>query len=329
MPPKRKAAGAAAKRTKKQAVQTNDTSIPEDESKYIELRLLTAAKGLELDQIKANTGVFQLDAVDGAPGAVEKVVIARGMPQKVVNAVLSITGDRPPRLVVSESVIASTKIDTREDLQESISVSRTNLPLSNDRSVLVTGDGASVLAQLGEIFGEADQSLFPSVPYTPMAVAGTYGHPETFRRQALNAALASANLYINGDADVKHPAANAAATNGSATTAAAGGSAVTLTDVVNVGTQAGLQLAKQQLQMVPAGQTVTQNIAIPSDMVGAIIGKGGTKINEIRALSNANIKINEVQNEASPERGVMLIGTPEANQTALTLIFQRIDAERR
>jgi heterogeneous nuclear rnp K-like protein 2 len=45
-------------------------------------------------------------------------------------------------------------------------------------------------------------------------------------------------------------------------------------------------------QPVLAGQPLTQQIFIPNDMVGAIIGKGGAKINEIRSLSGAVIKIN-------------------------------------
>lgn len=35
----------------------------------------------------------------------------------------------------------------------------------------------------------------------------------------------------------------------------------------------------------------TQNISIPSDMVGCIIGRGGTKITEIRRLSGSKISI--------------------------------------
>ncbi|KAG8790104.1 hypothetical protein FRC17_009015, partial [Serendipita sp. 399] len=44
---------------------------------------------------------------------------------------------------------------------------------------------------------------------------------------------------------------------------------------------------------VPAGPLQTQQIYIPNDLVGCIIGKGGSKINEIRQSSQSQIKIME------------------------------------
>ncbi|KAG4302404.1 hypothetical protein PCK1_001386 [Pneumocystis canis] len=75
----------------------------------------------------------------------------------------------------------------------------------------------------------------------------------------------------------------------------------------------------QQSQPAP-GQPITQQIFIPNDMVGAIIGKGGTKINEIRQLSGSHIKINEPADN-SAERLVTITGTPECNQMALYMLY--------
>jgi poly(rC)-binding protein 2/3/4 len=71
------------------------------------------------------------------------------------------------------------------------------------------------------------------------------------------------------------------------------------------------------------GQPITQQIFIPNDMVGAIIGKGGQKINEIRQLSGSVIKINEPQDNNN-ERLVMITGTAESNQMALYMLYQRL-----
>lgn len=71
------------------------------------------------------------------------------------------------------------------------------------------------------------------------------------------------------------------------------------------------------------GQPLTQQIYIPNDMVGAIIGKGGAKINEIRHLSGSVIKINEPQ-ESSNERLVTITGTQECNQMALYMLYSRL-----
>jgi heterogeneous nuclear rnp K-like protein 2 len=71
------------------------------------------------------------------------------------------------------------------------------------------------------------------------------------------------------------------------------------------------------------GQPITQQIYIPNDMVGAIIGKGGQKINEIRTLSGSVIKINEPQ-ENSNDRLVTITGTQEQNQMALYMLYTRL-----
>ncbi|KAK5105653.1 hypothetical protein LTR62_002630 [Meristemomyces frigidus] len=74
--------------------------------------------------------------------------------------------------------------------------------------------------------------------------------------------------------------------------------------------------------MIP-GQPITQQIFIPNDMVGAIIGKGGAKINEIRQLSGSVIKINEPQDNNN-ERLVTITGTQECNQMALYMLYSRL-----
>lgn len=58
-------------------------------------------------------------------------------------------------------------------------------------------------------------------------------------------------------------------------------------------------------------------------MVGAIIGKGGAKINEIRQLSGSVIKINEPQDNSN-ERLVTITGTAECNQMALYMLYSRL-----
>lgn len=58
----------------------------------------------------------------------------------------------------------------------------------------------------------------------------------------------------------------------------------------------------------------TQNISIPADMVGCIIGKGGSKITEIRRLSGSRISIAKVAHDESGERLFTIAGTPEANE---------------
>lgn len=54
-----------------------------------------------------------------------------------------------------------------------------------------------------------------------------------------------------------------------------------------------------------------QKISIPSDMVGCIIGRGGTKINEIRRLSGSRINIAKTAHDETGERMFVISGLPE------------------
>ncbi|CEG63277.1 Putative KH domain RNA-binding protein [Rhizopus microsporus] len=72
----------------------------------------------------------------------------------------------------------------------------------------------------------------------------------------------------------------------------------------------------------------TQNISIPADMVGCIIGKGGAKIAEIRRLSGSRISIAKMPHDETGERMFTIQGTPEANERALYLLYEQLENEK-
>ena len=76
------------------------------------------------------------------------------------------------------------------------------------------------------------------------------------------------------------------------------------------------------------GQIRTQNISIPSDMVGCIIGRAGTKITEIRRLSGSKISIAKGPHDDTGERMFTIQGTPEANEKALYLLYNQLESEK-
>ncbi|TCD66183.1 hypothetical protein EIP91_001677 [Steccherinum ochraceum] len=90
----------------------------------------------------------------------------------------------------------------------------------------------------------------------------------------------------------------------------------------------------------PPQQLQTQQIYIPNDLVGCIIGKGGAKINEIRHMSASNIKIMEpgavgvgVNGAPAPaggegERLVVITGQPANIQMAVQLLYHRLEQEK-
>lgn len=72
----------------------------------------------------------------------------------------------------------------------------------------------------------------------------------------------------------------------------------------------------------------TQNISIPSDMVGCIIGRGGTKISDIRKNSGARISIAKAPHDETGERMFTITGSPAANEKALYLLYENLEAEK-
>lgn len=74
-----------------------------------------------------------------------------------------------------------------------------------------------------------------------------------------------------------------------------------------------------------SGRSQTQEIIVPNEIVGTIIGKQGTTINEIRQHSQAMIKIAEAE-EGSKDRKVIITGSP-ASISAATYLINTIRAK--
>jgi heterogeneous nuclear rnp K-like protein 2 len=72
----------------------------------------------------------------------------------------------------------------------------------------------------------------------------------------------------------------------------------------------------------------TQNISIPADMVGCIIGRQGTKITEIRRSSGARISIAKAPHDETGERMFTIMGSAQANEKALYLLYENLEAEK-
>ncbi|KAI1326355.1 kh domain protein RNA-binding protein [Xylariaceae sp. FL0255] len=72
----------------------------------------------------------------------------------------------------------------------------------------------------------------------------------------------------------------------------------------------------------------TQNISIPADMVGCIIGRAGSKISEIRKTSGARISIAKAPHDETGERMFTIMGTAKANENALFLLYENLEAEK-
>ncbi|KAJ5826090.1 hypothetical protein N7474_003228 [Penicillium riverlandense] len=236
------------------------------------------------------------------------------------------------------------------------------LPLSTERSLVILGVADAVhiatyyvavtlVEQLTERFGGPAASAYATrsggpagavpggmqvVPYVPQPAGGQYGHPDTFKRHHPHPNRAQAGAYgvpyMHGQ-PAPTPVGQPAMPYGAAPHTPYAGAGPHQPAPYTAGPQPSPNRgAPQQAPQAPVGgampgQPLTQQIYIPNDMVGAIIGKGGAKINEIRHLSGSVIKINEPQ-ESSNERLVTITGTQECNQMALYMLYSRLESEK-
>ncbi|XP_064160342.1 poly(rC)-binding protein 4 isoform X1 [Anguilla rostrata] len=96
--------------------------------------------------------------------------------------------------------------------------------------------------------------------------------------------------------------------------------------------QQGLTPMGQQAPILPAGietntQTTSQELLIPNDLIGSIIGRQGTKINEIRQVSGAQIKIGS-QLDSTSDRHVTITGSPISINLAQYLITSCLETAK-
>jgi heterogeneous nuclear rnp K-like protein len=260
-----------------------------------------------------------------------------------------------PHILIG-SIIGKSGVRIREIQEASgarLNASDSCLPLSTERSLVILGVADAVhiatyyvavtlVEQLTERFGGPAASAYATrsggpagvvpggmqvVPYVPQPAGGQYGHPDTYKRHQQQPGRAPGAGYGSAQmqAQQPYPPQPGAIHYGNSPRQGYTGA----------GPHQPSPYPQQHAQPTPhgqpaqptggalPGQPLTQQIFIPNDMVGAIIGKGGAKINEIRHLSGSVIKINEPQDNSN-ERLVTITGTQECNQMALYMLYARL-----
>ncbi|KAF2011746.1 eukaryotic type KH-domain (KH-domain type I) [Aaosphaeria arxii CBS 175.79] len=271
----------------------------------------------------------------------------------------------PMRLLIPHiligSIIGKGGVRIREIQEASnakLNASDTMLPNSGERSLVVLGVADAIhiavyyvaqtlVEQLSERFGGPAASQYATrtggaanvvpggmsvQPYVPQPAGGQYQQPANFRRHEQHAQRTPSNSGYGmpyGQHPHQQPAQPAMPYGAGSPSRGPYGAAMPQQAGPYGGHHAGAPVAhaapNQPVQM--PGQPLTQQIYIPNDMVGAIIGKGGAKINEIRQLSGSVIKINE-PTDNSNERLVTITGTQECNQMALYMLYSRLESEK-
>ncbi|XP_060678330.1 poly(rC)-binding protein 3-like isoform X2 [Hemiscyllium ocellatum] len=185
--------------------------------------------------------------------------------------------------------------EIRESTGAQVQVAGDMLPNSTERAITIAGTPASIIEcakQICVVILESSPKGI-TVPYRPKPVSA----PVIF---------AGGQAYtIQGQFAIPHP------------------------DLTKLH-----QLAMQQTPFTPVGQTSpgysgldstqtsSHEIAIPNDLIGCIIGRQGSKINEIRQMSGAQIKISNPV-EGSTDRQITITGSPANISLAQYLINAR------
>lgn len=207
--------------------------------------------------------------------------------------------------------------EIREVTNAAIQVAPDVLPNSTERVVTISGTVDSLRKC-------AYQICIIILESPPKGYTITY-RPKPAISPMLLAAAASASqaaaAYNNIPAQLlsTHPDVNRflVANNPLAAAAAFNPTANNIRAAAAVGQAAALSAAAANQSAISS-----QEMVIPNGLIGCVIGKGGSKINEIRQLSGANIKISNSE-EGFKNRTITISGTPEAISVAQYLITAR------
>ncbi|XP_050343400.1 poly(rC)-binding protein 3 isoform X3 [Nymphalis io] len=94
---------------------------------------------------------------------------------------------------------------------------------------------------------------------------------------------------------------------------------------------AGSQLrTSNQTRNTPATNQQSHEMTVPNELIGCIIGKGGTKIAEIRQISGAMIRISncEEREGGSTDRTITISGNPDSVALAQYLINMSVELQK-
>ncbi|VVC24568.1 Hypothetical protein CINCED_3A004434 [Cinara cedri] len=211
--------------------------------------------------------------------------------------------------------------EIREASGAMVNVASDLLPNSTERTVSISGSADAITEAIHQICIVMLETpgRGPTVAYRPLV---TQPGPVVFCSGQAYTLQGSLAIPAVGDASASNTALNTIASIAPNLIAGSG------LDPSVLAALAGSQLRGGGVSSKNSQQNITHEMAIPNDIIGCIIGKGGTKIAEIRRISGAMIRIsNTEEHEASGkmERAITISGQPDAVNVAKTLINLSID----
>lgn len=280
-------------------------------------------QGLKIKHIQDTSGVRMVASKEMLPSSTERIVEVQGTVQGIEVAVEEIG-----RCLVEDWERGQGTILYHPGLE-------------------VAGPGVLAAGGEGGLQPQGGRRI-STAPGAPMALTPNQSHRKS---------------NVNGSGPGSSPSAAVASAAAAAASAASAASAAGVPSAAAVNPGGGLagNGASSPAQVVD-GETRIQNISIPSDMVGCIIGvsatlpalslslsspfaflslislarwccrcpqqKGGSKITEIRRLSGSRISIAKAPHDETGERMFTIQGTAESNEKALFLLYNSLEGEK-
>lgn len=286
---------------------------PTQNSGPISVRGLVATKeagvvigrgGANVAEIRQLTGA-KVNVSENVFGAPDRVVTITGTPEQVARGVATIA-----KYMIKESLRSQNETVSDDDMYQSHPTAF-RLLTPNSRAGAIIGRSGAKLREINETSGARIQISHEPLPMSSERVINIHGSVSSIEK----ATLAIAEIFRERhDGTVKY-------------------FKPTPTQQSNPRSQSShsqfsSQSGYSQQQSAPTtGSLITQQVYVPNDMVGSIIGKGGARINEIRNMSGCKVVVSETVNNFN-DRLITVTGTMEQNHLAVYLIYSRMENDR-
>ncbi|XP_017483460.1 PREDICTED: uncharacterized protein LOC108372306 isoform X2 [Rhagoletis zephyria] len=267
---------------------------------------LIGKSGSKIKEIRQSTGCSIQVASEMLPNSTERAVTLSGTAEQITQCIYQIC------LVMLESPPRGATIPYRPKPQVSGPVI-----LANGQAYTIQGNYA--------VPAQETCPVFPLALATGGLHAGISGLTDPLLKGAhLQGAVPAAHHHLQHIPDV--------AKNPLASLAALGLAGITPTNTGGLNPTALAALAGSQLRTANASRTQQQQheMTVSNDLIGCIIGKGGTKIAEIRQISGAMIRISncEEREGGNTDRTITISGNPDSVALAQYLINMSVELQK-
>jgi len=316
---------------------TEPKQVVADGNSELSLRALVSTKEAGVIIGKGGKNVAELRELTGVKAGVSKVV--PGVHDRVLSVTGPLDGVAKAYAIISQTLLdnpVSAPIDQPAQRAPVSAVTSLRLLISHNLMGTIIGRQGLKIKQIQDVSGARMVASKEMLPQSTERVVEVQGIVDSIRVAIWEIGRCLVEDWERGVGTVLYnPAVRLTTNTALAASLSQPGSALTSPVAMSYGRMPRSATAAEfgmydtylpnDLYMA---NVRTQQISIPADMVGCIIGKGGAKISEIRRLSGSRISIAKVPHDETGERMFTITGTPESNEKALYLLYNQLESEK-